>query len=160
MAFATADLCDVHAEKVRVLQPVFRDYGGTPTFWGPCSTVQTLDDNTLVRAALEEPGEGRVLLVDGGGSLQCALVGDRLGQLAMDNGWAGLVVFGCIRDAATLKTMSIGLKALNTHPRKSQKSGRGRRDVSVNLAGALIHPGEILYSDADGILVSGTRLHS
>lgn len=160
MAFSTADLCDEHSQQVRVLQPIFRDYGGTSIFWGPCSTVQTLDDNSLVRAALEEPGEGRVLVVDGGGSLQCALVGDRLGQLAMDQGWAGLVVLGCIRDAATLGKMAIGLKALNTHPRKSQKSGRGKRDVSVNVAGVLIAPGEIIYCDADGILVSPNPLHS
>lgn len=158
MQIRTADLCDEYTADVRVATPIFRDYGGNTAFKGPISTVQVFEDNVLVRAALEEPGAGRVLVVDGGGSLRCALVGDLLAALAQSNGWAGLVVHGCIRDAATVARLAIGIKALATNPLRSAKLGAGARDLPVEFAGLTFAPGEYLYADADGIIVAGRAL--
>ena len=158
MSFATADLYDQNEGKVQVATPLFFDYGGQRSFSGPISTVKAYEDNSLVRAALEESGHGRVLVVDGGGSLRCALVGDMLAQLGQKNGWAGMVVYGCIRDSATIAQIPIGLKALNTNPKKSVKKGVGERDVPVNFAGVDFVPGYFLYADPDGILVSENKL--
>ena len=119
MIVATADLFDSHGEELQVGSPIFRDYGGRRIFCGAIATVKVFEDNTLVRGLLQQPGEGRVLVVDGGGSLRCALVGDQLAQMAIDNGWSGLVVYGCIRDAAVIAKLDIGLKALNTNPAQS-----------------------------------------
>lgn len=154
----TADLCDQHDAQVRVAEPVFRDFGGRRAFSGPVATVRAPEDNVLVRRALEEPGEGRVLVVDGGRSTRCALVGDVLAALAHRNGWAGIVVNGCIRDAAEIAGIPIGLKALGTVPRKSCKRGAGERDVPVRFAGVTFRPGEHLYADTDGIVVAGKEL--
>ena len=160
MTFATTDLCDAHGEAVRVVAavPPLRDFGGATRFAGPFATVRAPDDNTFVRAALEEPGRGRVLVVDGGGSTRCALLGDMLGALARDNGWAGVVVHGCVRDTAQLATLSIGVRALAAMPRKSDKKSRGERDVPVTFGGVTFTPGEWLYADADGIVVSARPL--
>lgn len=155
MNWTTADLSDAH--EVQVGEPVFRNYG-LPAFAGPCATLRVFEDNSLVRQALEKPGQGRVLVVDGGGSLRCALVGDLLAQLGVDNGWAGVVVHGCIRDSAAIAGMALGVKALQTNPRKSVKKGVGERDVTVTFAGLTIRPGDYLYSDADGILVAAAAL--
>ncbi len=154
MSFATADLYDQHEHRVQVLEPMLADYGGKRRFSGPIATVKVFEDNSLVRAALEEPGAGKVLVVDGGGSLRCALVGDKLAELASRNGWAGLVVYGCIRDAAAIATIPIGLKAVNTTPRKSAKQGAGDRDIPVQFAGVTFTPGWFLYADEDGVLIS------
>ncbi len=154
----TADLYDAHGEKLRVLAPLFRDFGATRAFCGPVSTVKVFEDNSLVRAALEEAGEGRVLVVDGGGSLRCALVGDNLAVLGRDNGWAGIVVYGCIRDAAPIGEIAIGVKAIATNPRKSIKKGEGDRDVTVRFAEVSIAPGDYLYADEDGIVLADSRL--
>lgn len=158
MSICTADLYDAHEGRVQVALPVFRDYGGRRAFSGPVSTVKTFEDNSLVRKALEEPGKGRVLVVDGGASLRCALVGDMLAKLGVDNGWAGIVVSGCIRDSAAMAEMDIGVKALGTNPRKSVKKGVGERDVTVHFADVTFNPGEWLYADQDGILVSPAKL--
>lgn len=152
-----ADLCDDH-DDLAVAEPVFRDYGGAEAFHGPIATVVAPEDNSLVRAALEEPGAGRVLVVDGGGSTRCALVGDVLAALARDNGWAGILVHGCIRDSAAIREIAVGLKALATCPRKSLKRGKGERDVAVTFAGRTFAPGAWLYADADGVAVSPTEL--
>ncbi len=154
MSFATADLYDQHEHRVQVLAPMLSDYGGKRRFSGPIATVKVFEDNSLVRAALEEPGAGKVLVVDGGGSLRCALVGDKLAELASRNGWAGLVVYGCIRDAAAIATIPIGLKAVNATPRKSVKQGAGDRDIPVQFAGVTFTPDWFLYADEDGVLVS------
>jgi RraA famliy len=151
--YATADLCDHHPD-LRVLAPLFRDYGGRAAFHGAVHTLRVADDNSLVREALETPGRGRVLVVDGGGSLRCALLGDRLGQLAMDNGWSGVVVHGCVRDAAVLATLHLGVRALATHPRKSAKHGRGETGVVLEFAGVTLRPGDWLYADADGLVLA------
>ncbi len=154
---ATTDLCDAHPD-VRVFEPVFRSFGGASAFGGALATVKAPDDNSLVRKALEEPGGARVLVVDGGGSLRCALVGGNLAALGAANGWAGIVVFGCGRDVAELRAANIGVLALARHPRKSDKRGLGERDVPLTFAGVTLRPGEFLYADEDGVIVSGRAL--
>lgn len=160
MSFATADLCDAHGERLQVAEPVFQDFGASGAFEGGIATVRALEDNTQVRAMLETAGDDRVLVVDGGGSRRCALVGDRLAQLAIDNGWAGLVVFGCVRDSAALRQMPVGIKALGVCPRRSRKLGQGERDVAVAFAGVSFEPGAHLYADADGVVVSAVAVAS
>lgn len=158
MEITTADLCDAHAPELQVAEPVFRDYGGMRAFGGPISTVQVFEDNVLVRAALEQPGRGRVLVVDGGGSLRCALVGDLLAALGVQQGWAGIVVNGCIRDAATLGRLPIGVKALASNPLRSAKRGEGARDQPVSFAGITFVPDHYLYADEDGLIVAERAL--
>ncbi|MBL1143249.1 MAG: ribonuclease E activity regulator RraA [Proteobacteria bacterium] len=158
MTFATADLYDKHEEKLQVTTPMFNDYGGKKNFSGSISTVKVFEDNSLVRGALEESGEGRVLVVDGAGSLRCALVGDMLAELGKNNGWQGIIVFGCIRDSAVIANIDIGLKALNSNPRKSVKKGVGDRDIAVTFADVTFNPGDYVYADADGIVLSAEKL--
>lgn len=158
MSFQTADLCDAHSDNLQIVEPMFRDYGGSLSFCGPICTIKTFEDNTLVREAVESPGEGRVLVVDAGGSMRCAMLGDNLARLAVDNGWAGVVMYGCIRDSAEIGTMPLGVKAIATHPLKSVKANYGQRDVEVRFAGVTFRPGEFLYADSDGIVVSPTSL--
>lgn len=158
ITFTTADLYDAHESDVQVALPGFRDYGGRKRFYGPVSTAKVFEDNSVVRSALEETGAGRVLVVDGGESMRCALAGDRLAQIARDNGWSGIVVSGCIRDAAVITGIDIGLKALGTNPRKSVKQNSGERDVQVRFSGITINPGDYVYADEDGILVSAGSL--
>jgi len=154
MTWTTADLCDASPDTVAVAAPLFRDFGGVSAFAGPVQTVRVFEDNVLVRQQLEQPGDGRVLVVDGGGSLRRALLGDKLAALAIDHGWVGVVVHGCIRDAAVIATLSLGVKALHTSPRKSDKSGAGEVATTVEFAGIRLDPGHYLYADADGIVVS------
>ncbi|HEY0178142.1 MAG TPA: ribonuclease E activity regulator RraA [Dokdonella sp.] len=157
MTAATTDLCDADAD-LQVCAPVFRDYGGRVAFFGPIATLKVFEDNALVAATLEQRGDARVLVVDGGGSLRCALVGGRLGRLAADNGWAGLVVYGCVRDSAELASVPIGIKALATHPRRSVKGLHGgQAQCALEFAGVRFEPGALLHADADGIVVAGTR---
>lgn len=158
MSIKTADLYDDFADEVQVTDPVFRSFGRKLAFAGPAFTIQALEDNSKVRAALEQPGEGKVLVVDGGGSVRCALVGDRLAALGVDNGWAGIVVFGAIRDAAVIDGMEIGVRALATNPRKSVKRGHGVEGETLRLAGVTVAPGDWVYADEDGILVAPRRL--
>ena len=158
MTFSTADLYDEHEGKVQVVNAFLQNFGGKKHFFGPISTVKCLEDNSHVRAALEEPGRGRVLVVDGGASNRCALVGDMMAKMGMENGWAGLVIYGCIRDSAIVATLPIGIKALGTNPRRSVKKGIGERDVILNFADATFTPGDCLYADEDGILLSGVEL--
>lgn len=150
--FRTADLCDQH--EVEVLEPIFRDYGGVRRFHGAVETVRVFEDNVLVRALLETPGEGRVLVIDGGGSVRCALLGDGLAGIAHANGWAGVLVYGCVRDSAALAALPFGVRALATHPKKSAKRGEGQQGVVLKLAGVAIEPGHHLYADEDGIVIS------
>lgn len=158
MDFSTADLYDDHSDQVVCVEPMFRSYGATSRFWGPITTLKVYEDNSLVRETLAQPGQGGVLVVDGGGSLRCALVGDRLAQLAIDQGWHGMVVYGCIRDSAIIDEMPIGVRALNTTPVKSVKRGVGLRDEVVVFGGVTFHPGAYLYADRDGILLSEQAL--
>src|SRR6201996_7060224 len=154
MSFTTADLCDAHEDQLtqgtlRVLEPVFHLFSRAECFSGEVVTLKVFEDNTLVRATLEEKGAGRVLVIDGGGSLRCALVGGNLGKLGEKNGWAGIVVYGCVRDVLELNECNIGIVALATHPQRSEKRGGGERDVPVRLPGSVVRPGEWEYADSD-----------
>ena len=157
MAISTADLCDRRPDGVGVAEPIFSDYGGHISFEGPVGTVQVHEDNVLVRATLSEPGEGRVLVIDGDGSLRCALLGDQIGALAEANGWSGIVVNGCVRDVHALGELAIGIKALAANPRKSDKRGEGLRDIPVRFAGITFTPGSYLVADGDGVVVVPQR---
>ncbi len=158
MPFATADLCDEFGPQVRVAEPLFRDWGGAPSFAGPIETVRVLEDNALVRETLEMHGRGRALVVDGAGSLRTALVGGKLAALAHQNGWIGLVVYGCVRDTAELSATPVGIKALNVVPRRSARQGGGERGVAVTFAGVTFTPGAHLYADRDGLIVADRDL--
>lgn len=149
----TADLVDEIGTDVRSCDVQFRQLGGRAQFAGRISTVRCFEDNALLKSVLSGPGDGGVLVIEGGGSLHTALVGDVIAELARSNGWAGLIVHGAVRDAATLRTLDIGIKALGTNPRKSSKSGAGERDVAVEFGGVTFVPGEIAHSDDDGIVV-------
>ena len=158
MEKSTPDLYDQHADLVQVATSAFRDYGGVRAFCGVIATVQCFEDNSLVRASLEQPGKGQVLLVDGGQSMRCALLGDRLAQLAHDNGWSGLVINGCIRDSGIIQTIAIGVKALACCPAKSKKRNLGQSGVELHFAGLNFRPGQYVYADQDGILVADKAL--
>jgi len=149
----TADLADEIGPEVRSCDVQFRQFGARAEFAGPISTVRCFEDNALLKSVLSTPGEGSVLVIDGAGSLHTALVGDVIAELARSNGWAGLVVHGAVRDASALRGIDIGLKALGTNPRKSSKTGAGERDVTMSLGGVTFAPGDIAYSDDDGIVV-------
>jgi regulator of ribonuclease activity A len=149
----TADLVDDIGPEVRSCDTQFRQFGGRIEFAGPISTVRCFQDNALLKSVLSEPGEGRVLVVDGDASLHTALVGDIIAELGRSNGWAGLIVHGAVRDASTLRTLDIGIKALGTNPRKSTKTGAGERDVPLSFGGVTFAPGETAYSDDDGIVI-------
>lgn len=156
--FATADLCDAHEGKVSIAAPIFRSYGGKTAFRGRIATLKLFEDNGLVRQTLDTPGEGRVLVIDGGGSLRRALLGDQLAALAARNGWAGLVIWGCIRDSKAIGAMDLGVFALGTIPLKTVKKNLGEAGVTISFAGIDFAPGAWLYADEDGIIVSATRL--
>ena len=163
MSCATTDLCDDNPNlledgRLAVLPPVFRHFGRHVRFSGRVVTLKVHEDNALVRAVLETPGEGNVLVIDGGGSLRRALVGGQLGLLAQDNGWAGIVVDGCIRDSDEINACEIGVRALGAHPQKSSKKGAGERNLRVHIAGVAVNPGDWIYADADGIVVAQQKL--
>jgi len=159
MTFATADLCDAHPDAVKVCHAPFRNFGKVTAFHGPIRTLSVLDDNALVRQTLERPGQGAVLVVNGGGSLKRALVGDNLAKLAIDNGWAGVVVHGAVRDTAVINTMDVGVKALGTIPLRAEREAIGEIDIPTAFGGVIFTPGDWLYADADGVIVSAARLH-
>lgn len=150
----TADLVDDIGADVRSCDVQFRQFGARTEFAGPISTVRCFQDNALLKSVLSEPGDGRVLVIDGDASVHTALVGDVIAELGRSNGWAGLIVHGAVRDASTLRTLEIGIKALGTNPRKSTKTGDGERDVPVGFGGVTFVPGDIAYSDDDGIVVT------
>ncbi|OBK95719.1 ribonuclease [Mycobacterium asiaticum] len=149
----TADLVDDMGPDVRSCDLQFRQFGGRTTFAGHITTVRCFQDNALLKSVLSEPGDGGVLVIDGDGSLHTALVGDLIAELARSNGWAGLIVNGAVRDATALRGIDIGIKALGTNPRKSTKTGAGERNAEITLGGVVFVPGEVAYSDDDGIVV-------
>lgn len=163
-AFSTCDFCDLHTQEqggpFRVLPPGLQSFGGHTAFFGQVSTVQCFEDNSLVKAALDTPGAGRVLVVDGAGSLRRALVGGNVAAAAARNGWAGVVVHGCVRDAEELAAAAVGIRALGLVPMPTVKRGEGQRDVPVAVLGVWIHPGDWLYADQDGVVVNDTPLHA
>ncbi len=150
---SVADLCDANEDEIEVCELQFRDFGGRVAFAGPIRTVRCHEDNSLVKATLAEPGEGCVLVVDGGGSLHRALVGDVLGADAVKNGWAGIIVHGAVRDSSVLATLEIGIKALGTHPMRSVKRGEGVVDTPVAFGGVVFVPGDRLVADEDGVAI-------
>lgn len=161
--FATTDICDAHEELItkgllRICAPVFKSFGSVNKFQGLAVTLKVFEDNTWVRNLLEEPGQGRVLVIDGGGSLRCALVGGNLAVLAEKNSWAGILVNGCIRDTRELESPKVGIRALAVHPQKSNKRNVGERDLIIDFAGTVVKPGDMIYVDDDGILVSDKPL--
>lgn len=163
MTFATTDLCDAHPQQLEagtlaVLPPVFRAFGQRVSFSGCATTLKVFEDNALVRATLEAPGNGHVLVVDGGASLRRALVGGQLALLAQNNGWAGIVVNGCVRDSDEINACAIGVRALAVHPQRSGRTGSGERNVKVWIAGVAVSPGDWMYADADGVLVAQDKL--
>lgn len=158
MSIKTTDLSDANEGKVSLCAPMFRSYGGKTAFGGPITTLKLFEDNAFVRKALEGPGLGRVLVIDGGGSMRCALVGDQLAELGVKNGWAGIIVYGCIRDSKAISGMDIGVFALGTHPQKTVKRNTGEVDVPVSFGGVRFVPGHFVYADEDGVLLSEMAL--
>lgn len=159
MEIKTADLCDENSEVVRIAEPIgFRDFGGKKSFSGKIQTVKCFENNPLVRKALEQNGEGKVLVIDGGGSAKCALLGDMLGEIAAKNKWNGIIVYGSIRDSAALSKIDIGIKALHTNPKKSNKKNEGEENVIVQFANTDFIPDEFVYCDEDGIILSKDKL--
>jgi regulator of ribonuclease activity A len=161
----TPDLCDAHepllaSGVLRVLPPVFQNYGGAESMVGQIVTLKCFEDNAMVRSVLETPGKGRVLMVDAGGSDRCALVGGNLAEIAQAKGWAGIVLHGCVRDLAELIEAQVGVWAIANHPRRASKQGLGHKDIPIDMAGVLVQPGEWCYADADGILICSKPLHS
>lgn len=157
-SFTTPDLCDEYGDRVAVLPYQFLPFGGRECFAGPVSTVACLEDNSRVAEAVDEPGEGRVLLVDGQGSLDRSLLGDRLAAKASSNGWSGVVVIGAIRDVEVIEGIALGVRALGTCPRKTEKRGLGDRDIALSLRAVPVQPGDWLYADRNGVVISGERL--
>ena len=154
MDFKTTDLCDNFSDRLQIAEPIFFFFFGELMFCGSIVTLKVFEDNSLVREVLQEPGNGRVLVVDGGGSQRCALLGDQIAELAKENDWAGVVVNGCIRDSSAISELSLGVKALGVCPLKSIKRGAGERDILVRFAGVNFIPGYSLYADEDGLIVS------
>jgi regulator of ribonuclease activity A len=149
----TAELCDQFGDRVAVAEPLFRDFGGKPAFAGTIETVRVFEDNALVRRILEGEGRGRVLVVDGGGSRRCALIGGRLAALAATNRWNGIVVHGCVRDVGELGLAAVGVKALAACPKASSKTGAGEQGVPVSFAGVTFTPGHLVWGDEDGLVI-------
>ena len=158
MEFATADLFDDFGAELSSCTTQFRSYGARPRFWGRIETVRCFEDNALLKKALSTAGDARVLVVDGAGSFGTALMGDMIAGSAVAQGWAGVVINGCVRDVVALGQLDLGIKALGSNPRKSGKTGEGERDVPVEFGGVTFRPGEFLYSDEDGIVVSSRQL--
>ncbi len=154
----TSDLVDKHGDHIRTCSVQFRQYGRVLRFCGPIRTIKTFRDNALIKATLSEAGGGAVLVIDGAASLESALVGDLIAGLALGNGWAGLVIWGAVRDSVALGQLDLGIKALGSNPRKSGKSLLGQMDIPVEFGGVTFRPGDWLYSDEDGIVVSDRQL--
>lgn len=158
MNFLTTDLYDANEGRVQVMQPLLQSYGGRARFFGQIVTLKLFEDNTLVREVLGTPGAGKVLVIDGGGSLRCALLGDQIAELAVKNQWEGVVIWGCIRDSVAINQLDIGVRALATNPKKSIKRGEGQQNLLLSFGDVSFTPGEWLYADEDGVLLSTVAL--
>ena len=160
MTFKTADLCDDHYDNgnIQICEPIFGDFGARNKFSGAIHTIHCFEDNSLVREAVAMDGKGKVLVIDGGGSLRCAMLGDLLAAKAVSNGWEGVIIHGLIRDSADIETMDLGVKALGTLPLKSVKNNKGTHNVEVGFAGVRFTPGSFAYADEDGIILSPAAL--
>ena len=158
MNISTPDLCDANPELVRIVEPLFKNFGGKKSFGGEIVTIKCFEDNSLVKENAGQNGKGKIMVVDGGGSLKKALLGDLIAETAMNNGWAGFIIYGCIRDVGPIGSMDIGVKAINSTPLKTERKGEGELNVPVTFAGVTFSPGEYVYSDETGIIVSGKQL--
>jgi regulator of ribonuclease activity A len=158
MTFSVCDLCDEHEDEIDVADSIFRNYGGRKSFGGEIVTLKCHEDNSLVKEWVARPGSGKVLIVDGGGSLRRSLLGDRLAAQAVANGWAGIVINGALRDVEILATLNIGIKALNAIPLKTEKRGVGEQGNAVRFAGVGFRPGAYVYGDLNGLIVSDQPL--
>jgi len=158
MNFTVPDICDEYISQIQVLEPLFKPYGGRLKFSGEVVTIKCFEDNSLVKETLATDGGGKVMVVDGGGSLRCALLGDILGAMAEKNAWEGLLIYGCVRDVEFLKSIDIGVSALNCYPLKSNKRNEGQLNIPVRFAGVDFEPGQYLYADENGIVVAGEKL--
>ncbi|WHI46859.1 ribonuclease E activity regulator RraA [Microbulbifer sp. JMSA004] len=158
MLKSTPDLCDAYPDEVRVVDPMFINYGGRDRFGGQIVTIKCFEDNSLVRELVAEPGQGKVLVVDAGGSMRRACLGDMLAEKAAANGWEGILMYGCIRDVDEIAELDLGVQALGSHPMKTEKKGIGERDLTVSFAGVDFRPGEYLYADNNGVIVAGKAL--
>ena len=150
---STPDLCDEYEGQLRILAPIFTNYGGHHSFSGAIVTIKCFEDNSVLKQLVDTPGQGRVIVMDGGGSLRKAILGDMLALKAANNGWSGILINGCIRDAAQISEMDVGVFSIGTCPRKSIKKGEGDINVPVAFSGVLFKPGHFLYADEDGIVV-------
>lgn len=158
MGFKTTDLYDQYLETLQVAAPVFRDYGGRRSFSGQIVTLKAFEDNTYLKEAFETDGSGKVLVVDAGGSLRCAMMGDVMASLGASNGWEGIIINGCIRDSTVVGKVDLGVKALATIPRKTVKRGQGVRDIPLAFADVIFTPGAYLYADEDGVVIAPDAL--
>jgi regulator of ribonuclease activity A len=160
MNFKTSSLCDRFASShyLQIAEPIFRSFGARRTFSGRITTLKVFEDNVLLQRLLEEKVEDRVLVVDGGGSHRCALLGGNLARLACDNGWQGVIIYGCVRDSLELDPLPLGIRALHTHPLKSHQRGGGDRDILISFAGVNFRTGYYVYADEDGIVVAEDQL--
>jgi len=158
MKISTPDLCDAYPEQVRVVQPMFRNFGQITSFGGEITTVKCFEDNSMVKQQLALPGNGRVMVVDGGGSLRAALLGDMLAALAVQNAWEGIIIYGCIRDVDAIAGMGLGVQALASHPQKTEKRGIGEIDLEVTFGGVTFCPGHFIYADNNGVIIADRSL--
>ena len=158
MHYITPDLCDAYPDLVQVVEPMFSNFGGRYSFGGEIVTVKCFEDNSRVKELAELDGSGKVMVVDGGGSLRCALLGDMIAERAAHNGWQGVVIYGCVRDVDMLAQTDLGVQALASHPLRSNRRGAGDLDLAVTFAGITFRPGEFVYADNNGIIVSPSPL--
>lgn len=157
MQYVTPDLCDAHPE-VQVVEPMFANFGGRDSFGGEIVTIKCHEDNSVVKTQADQPGHGKVMVVDGGGSLRRAMLGDMVAAQAAKNGWEGIIIYGCVRDVDVLPEIDLGVQALGSHPMKTDKHNIGQLNVAVNFGGVTFRPGEFVYADNNGIIVSATAL--
>ena len=159
MSFVTPDLCDENPDSISVLEPLFTNYGGKRAFSGEIVTVKCHEDNTVVKEQSAQPGHGKVMVVDGGGSMRCALLGDLIAAKLAENGWEGIIIYGCIRDVDAIGEIDLGVQALRTVPIKSNRQGRGDLNVPIKFASVDLQPGHYVYADNNGIIVSPQALN-
>jgi regulator of ribonuclease activity A len=155
---STPDLCDQYPGLIQVVEPMFSNFGGREQFGGPITTVKCFEDNSCVKERVATPGEGRVMVVDAGGSMRRACLGDMLAEQASVNGWSGLIIYGCIRDVDEIMATDIGVQALGTHPMKTEKKGLGEIDIAVTFGGVTFNPGDYLYADNNGVIIATQAL--
>ncbi|WP_434681216.1 ribonuclease E activity regulator RraA [Pseudomonas sp. R1-18] len=158
MHYVTPDLCDAYPELVQAVEPMFSNFGGRDSFGGQIVTIKCHEDNSRVKEQVALDGTGKVLVVDGGGSLRCALLGDMLAEQAAKNGWEGVLIYGCIRDVDVIAQTDIGVQALASHPKKTEKRGIGDLNVPVTFGGVTFKPGDYLYADNNGVIISPSAL--